>query len=330
MLKDLRSLEDALNEKRIELQDNARLLDELTADKKALSAFRLPEDLSTLLENAKARITGSGLGSDVAKGILDDLLKVQTAFALPFNQIVDSLSQERPYSRSLAANQTTASLANLMYPLINKQVYTTDIATLKAKIAAGRAEPGDFPTNFTKDDFNKLRDDLAKTFDVKIGELTSNAGRLNADVMYRQKVVDNKERDLRSKVDDQDKRNKSYYYLGGWGFLSMTTVLLAALVSLFFVARNAHLSGFLREFIRWNPLLDLSTVFILALAIIMLGLNDKLSPEVLGTLLGGISGYVLGRASRSASASAERAELKTLLQSKPSGGSGVAPDLALT
>jgi hypothetical protein len=209
MLKDLRSLEDALNEKRIELQDNARLLDELTADKKALSAFRLPEDLSTLLENAKARITGSGLGSDVAKGILDDLLKVQTAFALPFNQIVDSLSQERPYSRSLAANQTTASLANLMYPLINKQVYTTDIATLKAKIAAGRAEPGDFPTNFTKDDFNKLRDDLAKTFDVKIGELTSNAGRLNADVMYRQKVVDNKERDLRSKVDDQDKRNKS-------------------------------------------------------------------------------------------------------------------------
>jgi Amidohydrolase len=53
----------------------------------------------------------------------------------------------------------------------------------------------------------------------------------------------------------------------------------------------------------------------------MLGLNDKLSPEVLGTLLGGISGYLLGRASRAASAPAERAELKNLLQSKTSGGS---------
>ena len=114
MLKNLRSLEDALTEKRIEQQDNARLLDELTADKKALLASRLPEDASTLLENAKARIAGIEAGSDTAKSILDDLLKVQTAFVLPFNQIVDSLWQGHFYSRSPATNQTTASLANLM------------------------------------------------------------------------------------------------------------------------------------------------------------------------------------------------------------------------
>jgi hypothetical protein len=93
-----------------------------------------------------------------------------------------------------------------------------------------------------------------------------------------------------------------YFWLGTWGFVSMTAVLLAALISLFFVVRNAYVSGLLNEFLRWNPLLDLSTVFVLALAIVMLGLNDKLSSEVLGTLLGGISGYVLSRATRAAGA----------------------------
>ena len=137
--------------------------------------------------------------------------------------------------------------------------------------------------------------------------------------------MDKNERDLLDRVDSDHLKNLNYYNLSSYGFVSMTTVLLAALISLFFAARNAHFSGLLHEFFRWNPLLDLSTVFILALAIIMLGLNDKLSPEVLGTLLGGISGYVLGRASRAASASAERAEIKNLLESKPSGNSGSPP-----
>ncbi len=41
--------------------------------------------------------------------------------------------------------------------------------------------------------------------------------------------------------------------------------------------------------------LDLITVFLLTTTTLMLGLSDRLNSEVLGTLLGGISGYVLGR-----------------------------------
>ena len=42
-------------------------------------------------------------------------------------------------------------------------------------------------------------------------------------------------------------------------------------------------------------LLELITVFLLVATVLMLGLGGKLTGEVLGTLLGGISGYVLGR-----------------------------------
>jgi hypothetical protein len=42
-------------------------------------------------------------------------------------------------------------------------------------------------------------------------------------------------------------------------------------------------------------LLDLSTVVLLVAAILVLGLAERIDSEVLGTLIGGISGYVLSR-----------------------------------
>lgn len=41
--------------------------------------------------------------------------------------------------------------------------------------------------------------------------------------------------------------------------------------------------------------LDMFTVFLLTITILLLGLGRKLTENVLGTLLGGIAGYVLGR-----------------------------------
>jgi cell division protein FtsB len=41
--------------------------------------------------------------------------------------------------------------------------------------------------------------------------------------------------------------------------------------------------------------LEMTTVFLLTVTILLLGIGGKLKPEVLGTLIGGISGYVLGR-----------------------------------
>ena len=39
--------------------------------------------------------------------------------------------------------------------------------------------PGDFPTDFTKDDFDKLRADLVALLDAKIDELKKNADNLD-------------------------------------------------------------------------------------------------------------------------------------------------------
>ena len=44
-----------------------------------------------------------------------------------------------------------------------------------------------------------------------------------------------------------------------------------------------------------NVLLEISTVLLLTMSILILGLSDKIKGDVLGTLIGGISGYVLNR-----------------------------------
>jgi hypothetical protein len=50
-----------------------------------------------------------------------------------------------------------------------------------------------------------------------------------------------------------------------------------------------------RSIITSGILLELITVFLLTSTILMLGIGGRIEPAVLGTLLGGISGYVLGR-----------------------------------
>ena len=44
-----------------------------------------------------------------------------------------------------------------------------------------------------------------------------------------------------------------------------------------------------------SVLLEISTVLLLTMSILILGLSDKINGDVLGTLIGGISGYVLNR-----------------------------------
>jgi hypothetical protein len=51
--------------------------------------------------------------------------------------------------------------------------------------------------------------------------------------------------------------------------------------------------------------LDMFTVFLLTISILLLGLGRKLSENVLGTLLGGIAGYVLGRSNSRQTSSSE-------------------------
>ena len=51
-----------------------------------------------------------------------------------------------------------------------------------------------------------------------------------------------------------------------------------------------------RSIITSGLLVELMTIFLLIAAVIILGIDGKIQAEVIGTLLGGVSGYVLGRA----------------------------------
>lgn len=76
-----------------------------------------------------------------------------------------------------------------------------------------------------------------------------------------------------------------------WGLPAFGLVLLAifAIPKLY---RDKELQA---EIFSSGIVLDMFTVFLLTITILLLGLGRKLTENVLGTLLGGIAGYVLGR-----------------------------------
>ncbi|MCK6639439.1 MAG: hypothetical protein L6Q81_05085 [Bacteroidia bacterium] len=76
-------------------------------------------------------------------------------------------------------------------------------------------------------------------------------------------------------------------------------IISLLLVPLLFSSREKTVEGkvqedsVIRNIFANKLILEIFTVFILTITILILGIGDKLSPEVLGTLLGGISIYVL-------------------------------------
>jgi len=72
-------------------------------------------------------------------------------------------------------------------------------------------------------------------------------------------------------------------------FLGLT-VILVLLVPWFYKEE-----GLQRQIFSSGLVLELLTVYLLTSAILILGISTKLDSQVLGTLLGGIAGYVLGR-----------------------------------
>jgi hypothetical protein len=71
--------------------------------------------------------------------------------------------------------------------------------------------------------------------------------------------------------------------------------LAAALIALLLVPRLYKSSDLQRAIFSSGLMMELMTTFLLTGAIIILGLDGRIPAEVIGTVLGGLSGYVLGR-----------------------------------
>jgi hypothetical protein len=80
-----------------------------------------------------------------------------------------------------------------------------------------------------------------------------------------------------------------------------TVPLVGLLMLLILLAPRVYPGAAQRAIFQNGLLLELLTVYLLIATILLLGLSEKLDKNSLGTLLGGISGYVLGRAMQSRS-----------------------------
>ena len=96
-------------------------------------------------------------------------------------------------------------------------------------------------------------------------------------------------RAIGQRQDDQSKLDQRVVMIG-------IPVVAAALIVLFLAPLFYRSDELRRSIITSGVLVELMTVFLLTAAVIILGVDGRIPAEVIGTLLGGVSGYVLGRA----------------------------------
>jgi hypothetical protein len=96
-------------------------------------------------------------------------------------------------------------------------------------------------------------------------------------------------RAIGQRQDDQSKLDARIVTIG-------IPVVGAALIILFLAPLFYRSEELRRSIITSGVLVELMTVFLLTAAVIILGVDGRIPAEVIGTLLGGVSGYVLGRA----------------------------------
>ena len=86
-----------------------------------------------------------------------------------------------------------------------------------------------------------------------------------------------------------------------WGFPAM-----AGVVAVLFLIVRSFDAGLQQTIVTSRLLLDVITILVLLTTILILGLSGKIASEVLGTLIGGITGYTLGRAALGDRTSSEK------------------------
>jgi hypothetical protein len=124
---------------------------------------------------------------------------------------------------------------------------------------------------------------LAEQCEQSDADLDRRLAALDTDIANKERQAKELQRGLRSA--------SALENLVRWGFPAMAGVVTV----LFLIVRSFDL-GLQRAIVRSRLLLDVITLLVLLTAILILGLSGKIESEVLGTLIGGITGYTLGRA----------------------------------
>ncbi|CAL2088139.1 hypothetical protein [Tenacibaculum sp. 190524A05c] len=150
-------------------------------------------------------------------------------------------------------------------------------------------------------DSNKFIQDLTNVIDKLKSEVDGVFKLISTDLNKKNKALD----DLTKKRIELEieKNNESDYdrTIFQWGFpVFIIFILLLYLVPLWLLHKKQNtneqgITNLYQSIYGTGLLTEIVTVFLLTSTILLLGITNKLNPEILGTLIGGISGYVLGR-----------------------------------
>ncbi len=124
---------------------------------------------------------------------------------------------------------------------------------------------------------------LARECEVVKARVDDSAKQLEGNIGQKQ--------DQLTALRDNLRASTSLDVLVTWGLPATTGVVL-----LLFAWVRTFREGIQKEIVSTRLLLDMVTVLLLITTILILGLSGKMDQEVLGTLIGGITGYTLGRA----------------------------------
>jgi hypothetical protein len=174
-----------------------------------------------------------------------------------------------------------------------------DGRTLRQAVAECKKFLAGFP-----DLVNSTRDRIAAALDSRLKRTETRFSALTADIPKAELKLQEIQRAL-SKQSEISNILISYA-LPAFGLVTLLLVGLPAVYKL-----NVQTDIFSQGLI-----LEIITVFLLVAAILILGLADKIPTQALGTLLGGISGFVLGR---NVAAARARTEVRATPPAAPPG-----------
>jgi hypothetical protein len=284
----------------IELQSRVESINEELNEKKALKKElkEVNEDASFLLNYTKAEVNTAELGKLITELEKDKRTNTfveiaRTCFSnyYTFQGKLEQLGNETKNNELRAL--TEKLLQRIRFYMASDYFESMYDATFTARIDMNKVKQ-----TFSKENVDKLNKEMIEMINAFKGELTAEIGKLDTDI----KSLNGEKLVLMEQLEKKSDANETIFK---WGFPTFIFFILALyLIPLSFFHRRKpkmkeeeqggdlvlysaiYSTGLITEII---------TVFLLTSTILLLGLTDKMSSEILGTLIGGISGYVLGK-----------------------------------
>lgn len=151
-----------------------------------------------------------------------------------------------------------------------------------------RAELTDFYRAISDSTFNDYKSRLLEAYAFRMGDVRLLTKTDRDEVTHVQQDAAQVSRELGQRDDYQAKLDTRVLTIG--------VPVVAIAVVLLLLAPLAYKSEDLRRAIISSGLLvEMTTVFLLVAAVVILGIDGRIEAGVIGTVLGGLSGYVLGR-----------------------------------